>query len=105
MHRTVLVASGVRAVGGANDEIRNPCPLAPGTGAVDFDLTDLLRQWRRDQTHAQGVPADVVFGDRTFEVLAAFRPSTSEAMLGVPGIGPAKLEAYVDELIDLIALE
>jgi hypothetical protein len=25
--------------------------------------------------------------------------------LGVPGIGPAKLEAYGDELIDLIGLE
>jgi DNA helicase-2/ATP-dependent DNA helicase PcrA len=79
--------------------------LAPGTRSVDADLADRLRDWRRRQAQAQGVPAYLVFNDRTLEALAALRPSTSEALLGVPGIGPAKLEAYGDELIDLIALD
>lgn len=51
------------------------------------------------------MPAYVVFNDKTLEALAALRPSTTEALLGVRGIGPAKLEAYGDELIDLIGLE
>ncbi|MGB8362621.1 MAG: ATP-dependent DNA helicase UvrD2 [Acidimicrobiia bacterium] len=79
--------------------------LAPGTGAVDSGLADRLRDWRRQQAQTQGVPAYVVFNDKTLEALAALRPSTTEALLGVPGIGPAKLEAYGDELIDLIGLE
>jgi DNA helicase-2/ATP-dependent DNA helicase PcrA len=79
--------------------------LAPGTGAVDTGLADRLRDWRKQQAQSQGVPAYVVFNDKTLEALAALRPSTSEALLGVPGIGPAKLEAYGDELIDLIGLE
>ena len=79
--------------------------LAPGTGSVDIGLADRLREWRRRQAQAQGVPAYVVFNDKTLEALAALRPSTSDALLGVPGIGPAKLEAYGDDLIDLIALE
>ncbi len=79
--------------------------LAPGTGSVDADLADRLRDWRRQQAQAQGVPAYVVFNDKTLEALAALRPSSGEALLGVPGIGPAKLEAYGDELIDLIGFD
>ena len=30
------------------------------------------------------------------------RPSTMEALLDIPGIGPAKLDAYGDELLDLL---
>jgi len=82
-----------------------PGRLAPGSGVADSGLADRLRDWRRRQAQAQGVPAYVVFNDKTLEAIAALRPSTSEALLGVPGIGPAKLEAYGDELIDLITLE
>ncbi|HXV70513.1 MAG TPA: HRDC domain-containing protein, partial [Acidimicrobiia bacterium] len=77
--------------------------LAPGTGVVDNELADRLREWRWQQAQTQGVPAYVVFNDKTLEALAALRPSTSEALLGVPGIGPAKLEAYGEDLIDLMA--
>jgi DNA helicase-2/ATP-dependent DNA helicase PcrA len=80
-------------------------PLAPGSGAADTGLADRLREWRKQQAQSQGVPAYVVFNDKTLEALAALRPSTTEALLGVPGIGPAKLEAYGEELIDLIGLE
>jgi DNA helicase II / ATP-dependent DNA helicase PcrA len=79
--------------------------LAPGTGPADSDLADRLREWRLLQARAQGVPAYVVFNDRTLEALASLRPSTSEALLSVPGIGPAKLEAYGEELIELLALD
>jgi hypothetical protein len=34
--------------------------------------------------------------------LSAVRPTTSEALLGIGGIGPAKLEAYGEELLDLL---
>jgi superfamily II DNA helicase RecQ len=62
-----------------------------------------LREWRLGQARSQVVPAYVVFNDRTLEALATLRPSTETALLGIPGIGPAKLEAYGDELIDLIS--
>ena len=79
--------------------------LAPGIGMADADVTGRLRDWRRTQARTQGVPAYVVFNDRTLEALASLRPSSNEALLGVPGIGPAKLEAYGDELIELLALD
>lgn len=76
--------------------------LAPGAGAADEGLLERLKEWRLDQARSQGVPAYVVFNDRTLDALAAMRPTTEEALLGVPGIGPAKLESYGDDLLDLL---
>ena len=77
--------------------------LTPGSdGAADPALMDKLKSWRLGQARAQGVPAFVVFNDRTLEALAALRPGTEEGLLQVPGIGPAKLEAYGDQLLDLL---
>ena len=79
--------------------------LAPGTGDADAGLAKRLREWRSQRARDLGVPAYVVFNDRTLDALAALRPSTSEALLGVPGIGPAKLDAYGDDLIELLTLD
>jgi DNA helicase-2/ATP-dependent DNA helicase PcrA len=77
--------------------------LTPGGGAVDAGLVERLKMWRLGQAKAQGVPAYVVFNDRTLEAIAALRPTTETALLEIPGIGPAKLEAYGDQLLDLLA--
>lgn len=79
--------------------------LAPGAGKTDGQLADRLREWRLQQSRSQGVPAYVVFNDRTLDALAALRPSTTEALLAVPGIGPAKADAYGEDLIELLALD
>ncbi|HSJ85358.1 MAG TPA: ATP-dependent DNA helicase UvrD2 [Acidimicrobiia bacterium] len=77
--------------------------LTPGGGPVDAGLIERLKLWRLGQAKAQGVPAYVVFNDRTLEAIAALRPTTETALLEIPGIGPAKLDAYGDQLLDLLA--
>jgi DNA helicase-2/ATP-dependent DNA helicase PcrA len=79
--------------------------LTPGGGPADPELLERLKTWRLGQAKAQGVPAYVVFNDRTLEAMAALRPTTETALLDVPGIGPAKLEAYGDQLLDLLAVD
>jgi DNA helicase-2/ATP-dependent DNA helicase PcrA len=77
--------------------------LTPGVGgSPDPDLVERLKTWRLDQARSQGVPAYVVFNDKTLEAIASLRPSTEAALLDVPGIGPAKLDAYGDQLLDLL---
>ena len=77
--------------------------LTPGVGGPpDPDLVERLKTWRLDQARSQGVPAYVVFNDKTLEAIASLRPSTEAALLDVPGIGPAKLDAYGDQLLDLL---
>ncbi len=77
-------------------------PVAPGGGSPDSALVERLKAWRLAQARSQGVPAYVVFSDRTLEALIALRPDTEEALLRVPGIGPAKLEAYGDQILALV---
>ena len=60
---------------------------------------EALREWRRLEAARRAVPAFVVFHDRTLRALAAARPSTLEALREIPGIGPAKLEAYGRDLL------
>lgn len=86
-----------------------PSPAARTAGATaaaapaDADLTDRLRAWRRARAQQAAQPAYVVFTDKTLHALAAARPATREQLLAVPGIGPAKLEAFGDELLELLA--
>ena len=51
------------------------------------------------------MPAYVVLHDRTLAALAAARPSTLAALSEIPGIGPAKLEAYGRDLLALFGAE
>jgi ATP-dependent DNA helicase RecQ len=76
-------------------------PLARASG--DPDLVARLRAWRLERSRADGVPAFVVFNDRTLEELAAARPSTSEELVGVRGFGPGKVDRYGDALLELVA--
>ncbi|OWY58935.1 hypothetical protein B7486_77280, partial [cyanobacterium TDX16] len=45
----------------------------------------------------------VVFHDRTLEALAAARPTDRDSLLAVPGVGPAKVEQYGEDLLALVA--
>ena len=68
-----------------------------GTGVpADYDeeLFERLRELRRRLAAEQGVPAYVVFGDRSLADMAARRPATLDEMLAVHGVGSAKLERY-----------
>ncbi|MEX0796670.1 MAG: UvrD-helicase domain-containing protein [Acidimicrobiia bacterium] len=78
-------------------------PLRRSPDDVDEALIERLKKWRLTQAESQGVPAFVIFHDTTLNEIAAIRPASADALLKITGIGPAKLEAYGDELIDLLA--
>ncbi len=61
-----------------------------------------LRDWRRERSRADGVPAFVVIHDRHLVGIAQRRPRDRAALAACPGIGPAKLAAYGDELVSLV---
>jgi ATP-dependent DNA helicase RecQ len=68
-----------------------------GTGSHDPAVEERflrLRELRKRLADARDLPAYVVFHDRTLREMAAQRPLTMEALLAVPGVGPAKLERY-----------
>jgi DNA helicase-2/ATP-dependent DNA helicase PcrA len=71
--------------------------------AVASPLYDRLRQWRKARAQADGVPAYVVFPDTTLTALVAARPLSRKELLAVSGVGPAKMDLYGGELLELIS--
>ncbi|HEX2168535.1 MAG TPA: ATP-dependent DNA helicase RecQ [Longimicrobiales bacterium] len=61
---------------------------------VDVELFDRLRTLRKRLADEAGVPAYIVFSDATLKAIAEVRPASEEELLGVTGVGPAKLERY-----------
>ena len=68
----------------------------------DDPLFDALRSWRRERARADGVPAYVVFHDRTLDEIARRRPRSDQELASVPGIGSTKLERYGSELLAVL---
>ncbi len=67
------------------------------------DLREDIRAWRSRTARAAGVPAYLVFNDRTLDVLASDRPATKDQLADVPGLGPVKIARYGDDLLALLA--
>ncbi len=98
-------AGGAGAGGAARRDRRDGGRAAPPealTGPA-ATLEDALKAWRRERSRGDGVPAYVVASDATLRAIAQRAP-TSRADLGrVPGIGPAKLDRYGDDVLALVA--
>ncbi len=70
---------------------------------ADPELLARLKGWRTEEARRKGMPPYVIFHDSTLVALAAARPRHREELRQVRGIGPAKLEAYGEALLQLLA--
>ena len=69
---------------------------------VDERLFELLRRKRAELAQKQGVPAYIIFGDRSLKDMAALKPLTSEDFSAVFGVGEHKLKIYSEAFIGVI---
>jgi ATP-dependent DNA helicase RecQ len=75
---------------------------APESFDYDVELFDTLRGLRQEIAQEQGVPAYIVFGDKTLKEMAAKRPQSKEEMLQIGGIGEVKFERYGEQFLILL---
>ena len=68
----------------------------------DKAIFDRLREVRKKLAERDGVPAYIVFGDKTLAQMAAELPVSKEAMLAVGGVGEKKFERYGEAFIEAI---
>jgi len=61
-----------------------------------------LRTWRLRRAKEEGVPAYVVFHDATLVEIVRRWPGSRGELAAVPGVGPAKLERYADEVLEAL---
>ncbi len=76
--------------------------VAAGATAADSALLERLKAWRMAQAREQGVPAYVIFHDRTLAEIAAAQPADMDALSALSGIGAKKLERYGPALLELV---
>jgi DNA helicase-2/ATP-dependent DNA helicase PcrA len=74
-------------------------PTTPASGGPVFQR---LKEWRRRRAQADGVPAYVVFHDRTLAEIADRKCKDRADLAAIPGVGPAKLERYADEILEIV---
>ena len=93
--------------------VSSPAPTAPAAkvrdkvsiAVGDGPLFDRLKEWRRDRAKADGVPAYVVFHDRTLAAIADAHPRDWADMAAISGVGGKKLDLYAEEVLQIVAAD
>jgi DNA helicase II / ATP-dependent DNA helicase PcrA len=78
---------------------RTPVKVSSGGGVI----FDRLKAWRKKRATSDGVPAYLIFHDKTLAEIAERKPRDWADLASIPGVGPAKLERYADDLLAVVA--
>jgi ATP-dependent DNA helicase RecQ len=81
---------------------KEPRPAFVKLDAQQTELLEALKAVRMDLARQQGVPAFVIFSDKTLRELAAAAPQTRQELLSVGGIGDYKAEKYGGAFLEAI---
>jgi DNA helicase-2/ATP-dependent DNA helicase PcrA len=81
-------------------EVRQP---APKPVEPDDPLYETLKRWRLETARAEERPAYVIFHNSTLAEIVRRGPRSREELAAVPGVGPAKLERYGDDVLAVLA--
>ncbi|HSS42258.1 MAG TPA: ATP-dependent DNA helicase RecQ [Solirubrobacterales bacterium] len=74
---------------------------APDLSPADAPLFEALKTWRLGA--AEGKPAFTVAANKTLTAIAAARPQSEETLLAISGVGPAFIEKYAPEVLEIVA--
>ena len=65
----------------------------------DDPLYAALKEWRLERARTEERPAYVIFHNSTLAEIVRRAPRTLDELADVPGVGPAKLERYGDDVL------
>lgn len=79
-------------------------PDSPAEPPIDPDsaLLKALHTWRSSVARTQKVPPYIIFHDRVLKEIARRKPATLDQLYQIRGIGPRKLEAYGEQVIEIV---
>jgi DNA helicase-2/ATP-dependent DNA helicase PcrA len=98
-----LVGKNLKPSRFVNELLLLPTHKRERPGAThDSPVAGALRGWRRQRARQAGVPAYVVFNDRTLDEIARRLPRTSSELASVPGMGPLRMRGYGDEILAVV---
>jgi ATP-dependent DNA helicase RecQ len=74
---------------------------APDLSPADAPLFEALKVWRLGA--AEGKPAFTVASNKTLTAIAAARPQSEVTLLAISGVGPAFIEKYAPDVLEIVA--
>ncbi len=77
-------------------------PPRPPVDPIVVERYSKLRDWRRQRALARGVESDVIISREALWALAEQAPTTLEALQGIRGLGPWRIEQYGEELLRVL---
>ncbi len=89
----------IRAAKGSRPKVRQM------VNEEDAPLLSALKAKRRALAEQAGVPAYIIFNDRTLIEMAEKRPANLDTMAQISGVGAKKLDSYGDAFLSVIAGE
>jgi ribonuclease D len=87
---------------GKNRRVTRPDNGASAVDAVVMERYTALRDWRKSRAEQRGVESDVIISKDALWTLAHKAPTTVEEMNGIRGLGPWRLSAYGEEILEVI---
>jgi superfamily II DNA helicase RecQ len=72
---------------------------------ADEALASRIKEWRAALAKQLRVPAYVVLHDRSVNAIALARPKNPRQLLDIGGMGPAKVERFGEEILELLSAE
>ena len=79
-------------------------PGGGGTGTVDEELFQILKDMRKKISKKLNLPPFVIFQDPSLEDMAIQYPITFEELQNIQGVGSGKAQRYGKEFIDIIKI-
>ncbi len=71
-------------------------------GSTDSELVDRLKRWRGKTSAALAIPAYRVLSNATIDRIAAERPQSIEQLQAIQGVGPATIEQFGYDVMNMI---
>lgn len=69
---------------------------------LDESLLEVLKTWRSVEGKARSVPLYMIATNKTLDALATNKPTSTQQLMAIPGVGPKMAERYGAELLELI---
>lgn len=70
--------------------------------AFDVVLFNKLRAWRAEQASEKQLPPYVIAHDSVLQEVARRSPKTTQALLGLKGFGPKRVESYGEDIVGIV---
>jgi ATP-dependent exoDNAse (exonuclease V) alpha subunit len=74
----------------------------PAAAQPDSQVLSALKAWRLQRASADNLPAYVIAHDSVLELVAVKLPATAGQLLALKGFGPAKVDKYGADILQLI---